>query len=257
MLRSLLLIATIIGWAAELSAQIGYTNYNALLGKYIKGNRVDYMNLRTDREILLTFTDALAAESPDSAPDKYPGRREKLAYWINAYNAFILKLILENYPVGSIKDIMFIGFTVWLKKNRIGGKEISFKALEDDIIRGRFKDPRIHFAINCASVSCPPIRNEAYVPDRLDQQLDESTADFINNDLNFMVDEKNRKIYLSAIFDWYRDDFLVWLTEVKNKPDPVILDYIELYYQGQFRPEWQKYDLGYHEYDWSLNDINR
>ena len=147
--------------------QIEYSEYDALLRKYVKGNSVNYSELMKETNTLLKFTSSLSEVSPKSHPDKFKSKNERLAYWINAYNAFILKIIIENYPLESIKDIKFIGFTVWLHKNNLGGEEISFMALEDDIIRDEFKDPRIHFAINCASFSCPPLRNEAFLPEKL------------------------------------------------------------------------------------------
>ena len=139
-----------------LLAQISYQSYDRLLKTYVRDDKVDYQALLADKDSLFAFTDQLSKISPQSHPDYFISNDQQLSYWINAYNAFILKIIIENYPLDSIKDIKLIGFTVWLHKNLIGGQEISFKALEDDIIREKFKDPRIHFAINCASYSCPP-----------------------------------------------------------------------------------------------------
>ena len=137
----------------------------------------------------------------------------------------------------------------------MGGEKISFKSLEDDIIRERFKDPRIHFTINCASVSCPPLMNEAYLPDKLDEQMDNSTKKFINNENNFKVDDTNKTIYISSIFDWYEDDFIDWIKiEHKQIKSPVILDYIEIYFDNKFNPDWYEYNIEVLDYDWSLNE---
>lgn len=236
---------------------IDYSNYDQLLNKYVKGNQFDYQGLINEKTVLLQFTNLLGEKSPDSHAAEFPGETDKLAYWINAYNAFILKIIVENYPVESIKDINFIGFTVWMDKNLIGGEEISFKSLEDDIIRKRFGDPRIHFAINCASTSCPPLAASAFMPLQLEQQLDERTKTFINNADNFFVDDENRKIYMSSIFDWYEDDYLIWLQKIKGLKDPELLDYIDIYLKGGIKEEWRSYDQNFYDYDWSLNDINR
>jgi hypothetical protein len=205
-----------------------------------------------EKETLFKFTTSLSEVSPRSHPDKFKSKNDQLAYWINAYNAFILKIMIENYPIESIKDIKFIGFTVWLHKNKLGGEEISFKALEDDIIREEFKDPRIHFAINCASFSCPPLRREAFLPEKLDKQMDESTKSFINDKNNFRIEDG--VIYLSSIFDWYDDDFFDWLHENSEIKDPHILDYIKIYFDGQITDEMYTYDLEFTEYDWSIND---
>jgi hypothetical protein len=236
-------------------SQFNYSPLDELVGMYVQGNSVNYSKLLKDKEKLISFTDSLATISPNSHPERFKTRNEQLAYWINAYNAYILKIIIENYPVDSIKDIKFIGFTVWLHKNTLGGEEISFKSLEDDIIRDMYQDPRIHFAINCASVSCPPLRNKAYFPGTLDQQMDESTSIFINDTNNFRIAEEEGKIYLSSIFDWYDDDYIDWLREKMDIEEPHILDYIKVYYKGQFNEEWYDYDIEFLEYDWSLNDI--
>jgi hypothetical protein len=223
----------------------------------VQGKNVDYKGLLAEKSALIAFTDVLAQKSPDSHPQEFPTENERLAYWINAYNALILKIIIENYPVESIKDINFIGFTVWLTKNTLGGKEISFKSLEDDIIRDRFKDPRIHFAINCASVGCPPLAPWAYTADKLDEQMDLQTRKFVNDTTNFYVDEQNQTIYMSSIFDWYEDDYIDWFPDQDDRIEPVLLDYIALYLDGEIAEKWRNYDLEFYDYDWSLNDTNR
>jgi hypothetical protein len=240
-----------------ISQDFDYSDFDSLLRKHVVGNQFDYKALIADKDILLAFTDRLEQKSPDSHPSEFPSESDKLAYWINAYNAFILKIIIENYPVDSIKDIKFIGFTVWLHDNTIGGEDISFKSLEDDIIRDRFEDPRIHFAINCASTSCPPLAAFAFIPAELEQQLDKQTIAFINNADNFYVDEKNQTVYMSSIFDWYDDDYLIWLQEEKGIEEPDLLDYIDVYLEDGINEEWRSYDKKYLEYDWSLNDISR
>ena len=235
--------------------KFNYNLYDKLLNKYVKGEKVNYKGLIKDKEILFKFSNQLAMFSPDSHIELFPERNDKLSYWINAYNAYILETIVKDYPVESIKDINFIGVTVWLNKNVLGGEKISFKSLEDDIIRERFKDPRIHFAINCASVSCPPLLNEAYLPEKLDEQMERSTKYFINNKNNFKIDENIKVIYISAIFDWYEDDFTDWLKkEYPQMKNPVILDYIKLYYNETFLDEWYEFDIKIMDYDWSLNE---
>ena len=237
------------------SDKFDYSLFDSLLNKYVDGEKVNYKGLVNEKENLFKFVEQLEKISPDSHEELFTTRNEKLAYWINAYNAYILETIVEDYPVESIKDINFIGVTVWLNKNLLGGEKISFKSLEDDIIRERFKDPRIHFAINCASASCPPIINEAYLPKKLEMQMEESTKAFINNESNFKVDESNKVIYISAIFDWYEDDFIDWLkTEYPQIKNPVILDYIKFYYNDTINPAWYEYDTEVNDYDWSLNE---
>ena len=235
-------------------SQMDYSDFDHLLQKVVKGNNVDYSQLLGDKDILVGITTIMSEISPNSHPEKFMTRNEQLAYWINAYNAFILKIVMENYPVESIKDINFIGFTIWLHKNLIGGEEISFKSLEDDIIRKKYQDPRIHFAINCASFSCPPLKNNAYIPEILDKQLDESTRSFINDNNNFRIDSEQGIVYLSSIFDWYDDDFFDWLKNNKNIQEPHLLDYIKLYYDGQITEGFYSLEIEFIDYNWQLND---
>ncbi len=236
-------------------SQFDYSDFDSLLQKYVNGNNVRYSQFLEVKAKLDTFTNKMSKVSPNSHPEYFKSKNEQLAYWINAYNAFILKTVVENYPIESIKDINFIGFTIWLNKNLIGGEEISFKSLEDDIIRDKFNDPRIHFAINCASFSCPPLKNRAYFPEILDKQLDESTRAFINDKNNFRIDEDQGILYLSSIFDWYDDNFLDWLYKNENIEEPDMLDYIKLYYDGQIKEEYYSFDIEYYDYNWQLNDI--
>jgi len=235
-------------------SQIDYSDFDLLLQKVVKGNNVNYSKLLENKDLLFSFTNILSEISPDTHPENFKSKNEQLAYWINAYNAFILKIVVENYPVESIKDIYFIGFTIWLHKNMIGGEEISFKSLEDDIIRDRFQDPRIHFAINCASFSCPPLKSKAYISEILEKQLDESTRSFINDENNFRIDKEQGKVYLSSIFDWYDDDFFEWLHNIKNNQEPHLLDYIKLYYDGQITEEFYTWVIEFTDYNWQLND---
>ena len=253
-----LLFGLILSGLAQVPDQtFDYSEFDSLLRKFVHEKQVDYRSLIAEKDKLYLFTKKLNKISPDSHPDLFKTTEEKLAYWINAYNAFILKLIVENYPVDSIKDIKFIGFTVWFSKNTLGGEEISFKALEDDIIRDRFGDPRIHFAINCASASCPPLLNEAFLPQILDRQLDTMTAKFINDKSNVLFDEERQIIFLSSIFDWYEKDYTSWLEEERNMVNPTLLDYIKIYYDDEIPDDWQEYDIKFYDYDWSLNDFDQ
>ena len=237
------------------SDKFDYAMFDSLLNKYVAGYKVNYKELVKEKEKLFKFTEKLGRISPDSNKELFPTREDKLAFWINAYNAFILETIVRDYPVESIKDINFNGVTVWLNKNLLGEEKISFKSLEDDIIRERFKDPRIHFAINCASASCPPLINKVYLPETLEHQLDKSTANFINDENNFKVDVNEKVIYISAIFDWYEDDFIEWLRNKHSEIDnPVILDYIKIFYNDTIEKQWYDFDVEVNDYDWSLNE---
>ena len=176
-----------------------------------------------------------------------PGRTwteaEELAYWINAYNAFTIKLILDHYPLESIKDIAdglpMINSPWDIKFFTIGGVEMDLNTIEHEILRKKFDEPRIHFAINCASVSCPKLRNEAYTAYQLEQQLEEQTLDFLNNSNKNRFTEE--EIYLSSIFDWFNSDFT-------DQGD--LLGFVK-----QYRPSLDKdLPIKYLQYDWGLNN---
>lgn len=175
--------------------------YGELLEKYVKDGVVDYRGLKNEEGKLDQYLDLLDQANPDELP-----RNEQLALYINAYNAYTLKLILKNYPVDSIKDIGGWFKGPWkISFCKIGGKTSTLDEIEHEIIRPRFKDPRVHFAVNCASKSCPPLISEPYQGSILDQQLDANTRGFLNDP------ERNRlegnTLYVSKIFKWFGEDF--------------------------------------------------
>ena len=175
--------------------------YEELLEKYVKDRVVDYRGLKNEEGKLDQYLDLLDQTNPDELP-----RNEQLALYINAYNAYTLKLILKNYPLDSIKDIGGWFKGPWkISFCKIGGKTFTLDEIEHEIIRPRFKDPRVHFAVNCASKSCPPLISEPYQGSILDQQLDANTRGFLNDA------EQNRlegnTLYVSKIFKWFGEDF--------------------------------------------------
>lgn len=134
-------------------------------------------------------------------------RDEQFAFYINAYNAWTIKLILTGYPgIKSIKDLGSIFKSPWKKKiARINEDIITLNHIEHDILRPKFKDPRVHFAINCASKGCPPLRSEPYQASVLDHQLDERTQAFINDFRRNRLEQQT--LYVSSIFKWFSEDF--------------------------------------------------
>lgn len=142
------------------------------------------------------------------SPDEVRGRDETLAFWINTYNIFAVKLVCDHFPVASIKDAGSVFFPVWAKPaGKVGGKSYSLDDIEQKILRP-LNEPAIHFAIVCASVSCPDLRAEAYTASALKEQLKSQTARFLENSGKGMrVDRENKTVYLSMLFDWYEKDF--------------------------------------------------
>lgn len=175
--------------------------WDALTKKYVtSAGKVNYKGMKADLSKISNYLDQLKNLSPKSDWSK----NEKLAYWINLYNASTVYLIASNYPVKSIKDIN--GGKPWDKKFvKSGDKVYTLNQIENDIVRPRFKDPRIHAALNCAAISCPKILNGAFLPSKLDAQLNSRTKSWINNANSNKL--TGSTIQVSTIFDWYAVDF--------------------------------------------------
>jgi len=212
---------------------VDHSQWTALLKKYVTDEgKVDYKRFLQDKSKLDNYLNALATQVPTNDWSV----QEQLAYYINLYNAQTVHLILRNYPLKSIKDID----GPWTKDIvKIGDKELSLGALEHSVLR-EMNEPRIHFAINCASASCPKLLNVAYTPEKLDKQLEKVTLDFINSDNNSI---SNDKLELSRIFKWYKGDF-------KNGE---LIQFIDPYTEVKISP---KAKIEYKEYDWSLNEVD-
>ncbi len=230
--------------AERKAAAISHQVWNDLLHDHVREDgMVDYKGFLQDLEKLDQYLADLSAGAPD--PENW-SRDEQLAYWINAYNAFTVKLIVDNYPLESIKDLNPVVAiptvsTIWNKKFfAIGGVEMSLDNIEHDILRKDFQEPRIHFAINCASVSCPPLRREAYVAQKIDDQLEEQAIAFMNDPLRNQISPDNPK--LSKIFSWFSGDF---------KKNGTVIQFINQYSETKIKPGA---DLDFMDYDWALND---
>ena len=219
--------------------------WNRLLGDHVSADgMVDYTGLIQDVSELQTYLDLLSKNPPD--PQTW-SEDEQMAYWINAYNAFAIKLITDHYPVQSIQDlnptIKIPGIrTVWHKKFfKIGEKRASLDQIEHKILRTQFEEPRIHFAINCASISCPPLRSEAFTPEKLHVQLDDQARQFINDTTRNKI--TNTSLKLSKIFRWFKGDF------TKNGS---LVDFLNRYSNQTIA---ENATIIWMNYDWGLNDI--
>ena len=218
----------------ESQVKLDHRIWNELLEKHVRKNgRVDYRGLRSDREKLDRYLKMLSTQSPD----ENWSAAELLAYYINLYNAYTVDLILRNYPVESIKDID----APWTKEFvKVGDTEISLGGIENSILR-KMNEPRIHFVINCASISCPKLMNEAYTADKIEQQLEKATKEFINSDKNEISADSAR---ISSIFDWYKGDY--------TQNGMSLIEYINQYSEIKINPDAK---ITYKEYNWDLNDI--
>jgi hypothetical protein len=218
------------------------SDYALLLTKYATESGVRYAawsQSPTDLAALKAITRQIAEAS--SAPS---GRNELMAYRINAYNAWILQGVLEKYPVKSVRDIASLFGFFTQGRITVAGEKMSQNRLEKELILKTFKDPRAHFALNCASISCPPLRSEPYTAAKLDSQLTDATTQFLNDLMKAGVisSDGGRTVRVSRIFDWYAADF-------KASGGPI--GFINTYRQSKLSKDIK---LEYLEYDWSLND---
>ena len=218
--------------------------FSKLLRKYVaKDGKVNYKGFIQDSIALDNYLKDLSKKPPH----KSWARNEQMAYWINAYNAFTIKLITKYYPVKSIKDIgskIQIPFvnTPWdVKFISIGKDRLDLNNIEHGILRRRFDDPRIHMALVCASKSCPKLLNEAYEADKLDVQLTNQSKVFLADDFRNKISTDTPQ--LSMIFKWYGMDF--------DKNGKTVRDFVNLYAPVKIKPEAK---IRYLEYDWSLNE---
>lgn len=225
------------------TAAPSHKSWTVLLQKHVKGNgMVDYKGFVKDKSML----DAYAQLLSDNPPANNWTDEEQIAYWINAYNVFTVKLIVDNYPVKSIKDLNpTISIptirSIWTKEwFQIGGEDFSLDQIEHKILRKHFDEPRIHFAVNCASISCPVLRAEAYEPNRLSVQLDEQARIFLNDPSRNLIDSDKPRV--SKIFSWFTGDFTDGQT---------VIEFINRYSEKQISARTK---LRYLEYDWNLND---
>ncbi len=213
-------------------------NYAGLLRKYVTSSGVKYAAWKgnaADLQGLQTVVDAIANENFSAM-----SKPEQLAFYLNAYNAWILHEALGKYPTKSVKDLAFTFFTG--KRIKVAGQQTSFQALEKETIRSKFKEPRVHFALNCASRSCPPLGTEPFRGDKLDAQFEKLARPFVNSDRGVRVGSDNKSAALSKIFDWYKDDF---------KADGGALSFIN---KRRATPLPNDNKISYQDYDWSLNE---
>ncbi len=224
----------LISTTANSSVNLDHSTWTVLLKKYVdKEGNVDYKGFKNDRESLTSYLNYLS----ENKPEDIWSVQEILAYYINVYNAFTVDLIVENYPVESIKDIN----GPWTKAIiPIGNINISLGGVENGLLK-KMNEPRFHFAINCASISCPKLLDEAYTAAKINEQLDRAAREFINSNENKISDNK---VELSNIFDWYANDFKV------NNINSVI-EYINQYSNTKINPGAT---ITYLEYNWGLNE---
>ena len=234
-------------------AEIDHAPLTALLAKYVDGDGfVDYRGWHAsaaDRAALLDYLKSLSRADPA----KPAAKSAKLAFWINAYNALTLEGILRVYPTDSIRNhtAKLFGYNIWEDLPLwVGDRGYSLDTIEHQILR-KLGEPRIHFAIVCASVGCPTLRREAFTAEKLDGQLSDQARDFFARPKHFTFDPATRTATLSKILDWFGEDF--------GDSPGAIMRRIKPYLPVEMREPATAagVTLRYREYDWSLNDQAR
>ncbi len=245
--------------AANVFAQkpFGYEDYAVVLSTYVDDQGlVNYEALQKNRQELDQFNGAIAIVKPETYNNWTEA--EKIAFLINAYNAFTLQSIIDQKPLKkSIRDIL----GVWeLNKFAIAGEEKTLNNIEHNTLRVDFNEPRIHAALVCAAMSCPPLRNEPFTAEKLDQQLEDQTQTWLSNpDIGFRIDREAGRVYLSKIFDWFGDD---WKRSYAGQyefagsdKERAALNFISGYLNAADRNYLKQgnYEISYLDYDWALN----
>ncbi len=217
--------------------------FNQVLQEHVDEGKVDYAKLKANPKKLEAYLDLLAVAKPTEMP-----YNTQLAFWINTYNALIIKGVIDHYPTKSVRKVKLFGGFFSRLKFQVAGEKYSLNQIEHDIIRTEFVDPRVHFALVCASKSCPPLENTVYLPETIEEQLDAVTLEFVTDPKKVRLDRAKRRVYLSKIFKWYKKDF----TEGYDGVPDFLADYLP----SDDAEFVLKKDVKFHylDYDWTLND---
>lgn len=212
---------------------VDHQQWNSLLQKYVSpSGKVNYKGFKKDEKALQSYLSNLS----NNLPAKSDSKNAVLAYWINVYNAYTVKLIIDNYPLKSIKDIK----NPWGNKFfTLGTKKYSLEEVEHEILR-KMNEPRIHFAIVCASFSCPNLSNSAFTENNVESKLNAATKSFVNDKTKNTIAKD--KVEISKIFDWFAGDF---------KTKGSVIDYLNKYSTTKIDNNAK---VNYKEYNWALNE---
>jgi len=218
--------------------------FDGVLKQYVKMARVDYAGLKAHPQDLNRYLDQVAAISKTEF--KQWSEPQQIAFLSNAYNAYTLRLIIDHYPLKSIKDIgSFISGPWDQPVVKLFGETITLNTLEHKVLRVDYAEPRLHFALVCAAKGCPPLRSEAFVGTRLEAQLVDQAKQFLADTTKNRVGAAERTVYLSPIFKWYGGDF--------EKKFGSVLAALKPYWPGKV-PTTDGFKISYTDYDWSLNE---
>ena len=262
-LNFLLLPFFVLALAATACAKeqgFDYAPWDRVLKKFVtQTGRVDYAALKANPDDLNQYVAQIAARSPISDPNDFSSRDSQLAYWINAYNALVVKAVVENWPTKSVRNLGKLYSFFWARKFVAGRKEYTLNNIED-ILRKELAEPRIHFAIVCASNSCPRLQREAYTPENTERLLDEAAHFYVNEPRNLKIDVAHNRVTLPDILGHYHEDFENYVRAHNGTTTghPQV-DYIRLYANAANRSlldQLKNPKVDHFGYDWGINDIH-
>ncbi len=257
------MLASTAACAAQRTTDAGapaplHHEYEQLLAKYVgpKGD-VRYPLWRDNAQDVGRL-DGYLERLKSQTPDRFAAPSDALGYWLNLYNALVIREVLRRWPLPSVRALPGKGEDAFFRELTfsIGGKRMSLDQVENEVIRGAFKDARIHFALNCGAQSCPVLKPEAFVGRNLAQQLDQASRDYVNDPRQVSVNHLDKTLVLSRLFDWYGEDFAAFARS-KGQP-PTVFAFLRLYAAPELsaalkRAEAGGYRTTYADYDWRVN----
>ena len=260
-MRTLLLSALLVstGAVAQLAPPFSHHLLDEVLRTHVDSvGMVDYGRLEAARTSLDAYVDSLRRTSPRNAPERFATKAHELAYWINAYNAFVLRGVVDAYPVDSVRDIALLNGFFSRMEFIAGEQRLTLNDIENRIIRPVYREPRVHFAINCGAVSCPPLAPRAFEGDDLDRQLEKALQDFARNPKYTRL-TPDGQLRLSKILEWYGQDFIEWFPRDRDPvpPSPTIADYLLPYLPAEVAEYVRQHPdlpIVFDKYDWGLNE---
>ncbi len=243
-----------------------HERFESLLTRFVGADGlVDYSGWHADadaRSELQAYLAAVAALSPAATPERFPRPRDALAYWMYAYNAYVIGSVLDKWPIASVTDVrapleIIRGFGFFYRRRfPFGGEFLSLYHVENEIIRKEYRDPRIHFVLNCGSESCPTLRPELPTGEDLRRFLERSTNEFLSDPKHVEINHDARRIRLSAIFGMYKVDFVDDLRAQGLPSERGPVAWIEAVAPDEVREELSRardYVVDYKDFDWTIN----
>ena len=266
-------LSLLLGHGLVASFDHSHKDWDTILNTHVHEALVDYSKLSEDNSMLSNYLNQLNSVTLEEMDDW--SREQQLAFWINAYNALTVQAILDHYPIKTrtIKGLVVPKNSiiqipgVWKKLQwKVAGELLTIDHIEHGILRPKFGEPRMHFAIVCASIGCPDLLSEAYTFDQLDRQLEEQTRKYLTNaDKGVKFDFEKKRVCVSQLFNWFSDDFLVtpdtrFMVERRNEKERIAFQFISNFITDAHSRELlqsKDTDFDFLSYDWSLNEFHQ